>query len=369
MTKSKPNSDASHDALVSMVNETDLAKIRDLRRLEAELEAAREQLRLEQQKRQQAEEELVEATRREGIWLATSEQIAEHVVPKRPTKQNKPSATPVICCTDWHAEAKVDPALVNQLNEFNLDICKQRIAKLWEKSVYLIEFWRGVSEVRDAVLWLGGDLISGSIHVELEESNFLGPTEAVLFVVQQAIDGINYLLEHAKIDALHVVCNFGNHGRTTDKKRISTGYLHSYEWLAYNQLAAYFKATKNVTFQIANGYHAICEIQGWRIRFHHGDAVRYYGGVGGISIPVVKAVAQWNKSSHVDYDVFGHYHQFVDYYSWVSCGSLIGYDAYALSVKADYQVPSQTLLIIDREYGKVAALPIFVDKASKQAQT
>jgi hypothetical protein len=32
-----------------------------------------------------------------------------------------------------------------------------------------------------------------------------------------------------------------------------------------------------------------------------------------------------------------------------------------LSIKTDYQQPTQTLVIFDREKGKVAALPIFVE--------
>jgi len=335
-------------------------QIRELRRLQGELESARSSLKVERAKFEQAEQDLRDARRRESILLATRDQVQTHTVPARKTRGKKSPATPVICCNDWHAEGRVDPVMVNGLNEFDLDTCRARLARLWEKVVYLIDFWRSVANVQDAVLWLGGDLISGSIHEELEESNELGPGEAVVFVVQQVADGIRYLFEHAGFKALHVVCNYGNHGRTVRRKRIATAHLHSYEWLAYNQLASYFRSDRRVSFQIANGYHAYCEIQGWKVRFHHGDAVRYYGGVGGISIPINKALAQWNKSSRADYDLFGHWHTFMDCYTWVSCGCLIGYDPFALSIKADFQRPTQTLVVFDREHGKVAALPIFV---------
>ena len=348
-------------ALLSSLENENPVQLRELRDAEARIRQLQSELKLEQSKRDQAEQELQDSRERESILLATREQKQEYrISPPKASGKAKSPGTPVICCNDWHAEAKVDDEMVNNLNKFDLDICQSRIAKLWEKSIYLIRFFRVAADIRDAVLWAGGDMISGTIHEELEESNFLGPTKAVQFVVDRLNEGILYLLEHAEIERLHVVCNYGNHGRTTKKKRIATAYLHSYEWLAYNQLADRFRSDSRVTFQISNGYHAICEVQGWKVRFHHGDAIRYSGGVGGISIPCNKAIQQWQKSTRCDCDIFGHWHQFLDHYSWVSCGCLVGYDEFALSIKADFQEPTQTLVMFDRDKGKVAALPIFV---------
>jgi rhodanese-related sulfurtransferase len=40
---------------------------------------------------------------------------------------------------------------------------------------------------------------------------------------------------------IKVVCKFGNHGRTGEKIRISTGYKNSYEWMVYHFIAAEFE--------------------------------------------------------------------------------------------------------------------------------
>jgi hypothetical protein len=37
-------------------------------------------------------------------------------------------------------------------------------------------------------------------------------------------------------------------------------------------------------------------------------------------------------------------------------------DAYAQSIKAEYQEPTQTIVFIDKSRGKVQSIPIFVDK-------
>jgi hypothetical protein len=60
-------------------------------------------------------------------------------------------------------------------------------------------------------------------------------------------------------------------------------------------------------------------------------------------------------------DVFGHWHQFLQDWRWVSCGCLCGYNDFSVAIKADYQPPTQTVILMNGKYGKVAALPVFVE--------
>ena len=111
------------------------------------------------------------------------------------------------------------------------------------------------------------------------------------------------------------------------------------------------------------GYHSYVRFfeGAYEIRFHHGHQVNYQGGVGGITIPVNKAIAQWNKARNVNLDVFGHFHQKFDGGNFVTNGSMIGYNAYAVSIKASYEKPEQQLFLVNREYGeKTAVMPIFL---------
>jgi hypothetical protein len=142
--------------------------------------------------------------------------------------------------------------------------------------------------------------------------------------------------------------------------RSADGYKHSWEWLAFNNLAGHFKTPK-VNFKIEQGYHNWLDIQGHNVRFHHGDAIRYGGGVGGVTVPLRKKIAQWNKRRRADLDVLGHFHQFIDAWDYVVCGCLVGYDAYALEIGAEFQRPTQTFIVIDRDFGKVLTVPIFCE--------
>ncbi|WP_197443627.1 hypothetical protein [Maioricimonas rarisocia] len=338
-------------------------EIRTIRGLESQLATARQQLRIERQKRSQAESELHLAEQS----LETFQQTQGSIRPRRTGRRRsvrRGSATAILCCNDWHVEGCIKPAAVDGANRFDLDIASQRIRRTWQKALYLLEFSRNISDIRELVVWLGGDLINGTIHEELEESNFLGPAEAVMFVQDHVSGGLDLLLREAGVDRLTVVTSYGNHGRSTRRRRISTGYRHSWEWLAFQNLSRHYRSASKVTFQVTEGYHNWLDIQGCDVRFHHGDAVRYAGGVGGITIPLRKKIAQWNKRRPARFDVLGHFHQFIDAWDYIVCGCLCGYDAYALEIGAEYQPPTQTFAVIDRAYGKVLTVPIFVEEST-----
>jgi len=264
--------------------------------------------------------------------------------------------------TDWHAEEVVDPATVNGINEHNLEVHRGRVSRLWPKCIQLLNANRTMSEIDEIVVWVLGDMFSNHLHPELIEGNELGPMEAVDLVRSELVTGIDYLHEHADVERLRVVCCWGNHGRITDKVRHSTGYTHSLEWLMYHHLAElYTRYDSPIEWHVEKGMLAYADVKGWTVRAHHGHGFRYLGGVGGLTIPLKKAIPQWNTTRRADYDLFGHWHTFDRGWTWVSCPCLIGYSAYALSLKAGKQPPAQAALVFDRERGLVYAEPIFVD--------
>ena len=272
------------------------------------------------------------------------------------------NATAVIVASDWHVEENVDPSTVNGKNEYNLKIAEKRAGTFFRKALWLTELVRGGIQINDMVFAILGDMITGYIHEELLEDNNLSPTEASLFVQDLLCSGIDYLLKEGNFKNLIIPCCVGNHGRTTQKKRVSSSYKNSYEWLMYKNMEKIYRKNKRVHFIVENGYHTYITLYDrFKIRFHHGDALRYAGGVGGIAIPANKAVAQWNKTEKAYLDVFGHFHtQMMDCGPFISNGSLIGWNAFAVSIKASYDEPKQSFFVIDQEKGKVCDWPIFV---------
>lgn len=268
-------------------------------------------------------------------------------------------ATAVIVASDWHVEESVDPRTVSNLNRFNLEVADKRIEKFCRSALRLIEIQRGGTDIPVLVLALLGDLMSGFIHEELREENELTPTQTVLWLKERVGKFINTLRKEGNFEQIIIPCSVGNHGRTTVKPRHGTSWKNSYEWLLYKILEQ--EITDGVTWLIGESYHTYLDVYGKTFRLHHGDGLKYQGGVGGLTIPVEKAISNWNKGRHADLDIFGHWHQSQQNPKWVSNGSLIGHNAYSISIKAPFEPPQQTLFLFDSKRGRTGTWPIFVE--------
>ena len=128
----------------------------------------------------------------------------------------------------------------------------------------------------------------------------------------------------------------------------------------YKNLEKFYASEDRVEFNIPLAYHSYLDVYDETIRFHHGHAIRYAGGVGGIYVPVLKAINQWNKAIHATLDIFGHFHQLRDGHTFLVNGSLIGYNVFGLSIKADYEKPRQAFTVIDAKRGRTFTCPISV---------
>lgn len=266
-------------------------------------------------------------------------------------------ATPVVVLSDWHVEELVGSE-VGGLNRYTPEIATERATTCFQAALRLVRLLQQDVTINTVVLALLGDFITGNIHgEETAEKNELTPTHAIVHAQNLLISGIEFLLNNSTLDFI-VPCHSGNHARTTQKTRFGSENGHSLEYLMYLHLAAYFRNEPRLTFIIPDGMHSYIDIYGHILRFHHGHAVKYGGGVGGIYIPVKKAIAQWNKGRAAALDVFGHFHQLRDGGDFICNGSMIGYNAFALSIKADYEPPKQALFLMDKKRGRTAMWPI-----------
>ena len=271
-------------------------------------------------------------------------------------------ATPVILASDFHVEERVDPDTVSGLNEYNLDISKARATKFFQSIARLVVIFQKDTTIKRAIIGLLGDFISNTIHEELQEGNYLMPGDAAWTAQQYLTSGLKFLLQETNLEYI-IVCHTGNHGRMTKKVHISTEAGNSLERYMYRNMAEYFEKEKRLKFIIAEGQHTYVDVYGLTVRFLHGHSIKFGGGVGGITIPVRKAIAQWNKARKADITCFGHFHQRLDGGDFVANGSLIGYNTFALAIKADYEPPAQQFFLISNFKGgrKEGVLPIRVD--------
>ena len=278
----------------------------------------------------------------------------------RVLSRDKREATAVVLASDWHVGEKVDPRFVSGLNEYNPDIARLRSRRFFEATEWLIAKERKYATLNNLVLWLGGDFLSGYIHGELVESNFMSPIEETHFAKALLTEGIDQLLLIPDL-SLSVVCSIGNHDRTTDKTRIATASRNSYTWGMYCDLAAWYRQDERVKFQVADGHHTTLDVYDMRIHFHHGDSVRSAGGIGGITVPLNRAVAQWSLKYGSHLSCVGHFHQYGSGERLVTNGSLIGYSTYADWLPGAAPEPAQqAFFLVDAKRGKTANYKLWV---------
>jgi hypothetical protein len=255
--------------------------------------------------------------------------------------KSKYSATAFILASDFHAEEEIKAKTVNYLNSFNLDIADKRITKFFLNSLRILEIQKKDVHLDKVVLCLLGDFISGAIHDELMETCQLRPVEAIIWVMQRLEAGIKLIVE-AGYDLL-VCCAFGNHSRIRPKTHYSTFTGHSLEQFMYYFLKDKFP---NIQFIIAEGYHLYLQVYDYIIRLHHGDGIRYWGGISGIFTPMYKAIGQWNKGRPAKYDLCGHWHTLKNGGNFITNGSLIGFSPYSIRIKADFEPPLQKFFML-----------------------
>jgi hypothetical protein len=266
----------------------------------------------------------------------------------------------IFCYSCWHVEERVDKNVTNGLNEYNPTIAEKRIKNVFANGIDIYKKLQSFTKMNEVYVWLGGDIITGYIHEELQEGNYMSPGEACLFAEDLIVSGLTAIRKQLRPARMVIITNNGNHDRTTKKKRIATSYKNSHSWLMYEHLRRLFNPP-DTFWRIGTGYHNYFRIYNHDYRFHHGDAIKYQGGIGGVTIPANKKINQWNKSKKVDYDVFGHWHQTADMKNFTMVGTVKGYDSFSIEIGADYEPPSQGLIITSKARGKILSLPVFCD--------
>ncbi len=274
-------------------------------------------------------------------------------------------ATPILLLSDWHVGELIESGSVNGENFYNPEVAKERADWLFINTAKLIRKEARDVNIKQAVVWLGGDFISNYIHPELMESNTMSPTEEIYFAQELISNGINYLLENTELESIVIPTSVGNHGRTTVKTHIATATQNSLEQLMYRNLARHYNNTPEVSFRISDSYINYLDIYDKTLRFAHGDAVRGGLGVGGITIPLLRWIGKQNANRRADMDFLGHFHSVHFNPQFTINGSLCGSNAYSSRLGCKNEPPKQALMLLDRDLGFTYNLPVYCFNTSR----
>ena len=273
------------------------------------------------------------------------------------TELDKEEEVAICQWSDWHVGESVTEETTEGMNKFDQLICSQRVERLINKTLHEINIRRKHFDVSKLIVNLGGDFMGGYIHPELEQTNLLSPVEEVIFATRLLSDSLATLRDEGGFERIVVLCDRGNHGRTTRRMQYANAYETSYETLLYVNLQSKFP---EFDFQISKAPLAHYEIGNFVIRHFHGEEIRYRGGIGGLTIPLNKKLAGWNSNGKANLNLMGHYHHFSMPNAQTSLnGSLVGWNAYAMAKGIPYEPPIQTLMFYSPEKEMVSArMPI-----------
>lgn len=277
-------------------------------------------------------------------------------------KDARSDATANAVASDWHIEEPVDPAAVNGLNAYDLDVARTRAENFFRHTLKLTTIFAREQTIKRIDLKVLGDMFSGWIHEELLANTLLAPADAANEFVSMFVSGVRHLLDESPFDVTGIMIP-GNHGRLTHKMHIGNPTGTSLETLAYRAIARAFEGEPRVQLEVAN--HAMVYrpfYERFVERALHGYEVKYGGGVGGLTIPLNKKIASWNTASRANLTVLGHFHQKFDGGSFLVNGSLIGYNQFAQAIGASYEQPQQLFYLVDARNGgeKTVVAPVFV---------
>lgn len=261
--------------------------------------------------------------------------------------------------SDAHIEETVNPDTVLGLNEYNIDIAKKRIEKYFVNLANCLE----ADEVKDLIFASLGDTISSYIYDELAQTNQLTPLEATFEAQNLLVSGLKYLCENTELNSIKFIGIVGNHSRVTKKIQHTNGYAMSYEWLMYKNVEKECKLLGlPIEFCLPNSEMAIVDTQdNKRFIFIHGFQIKSSGSgtVCGIYPALNRLAMKWSKTFKQDKIYLGHFHTCVSIPNAVVNGSIIGYNAFAMTNGFEYEEPAQQYEVFDTKAGQLLTRKIY----------
>ncbi len=295
--------------------------------------------------------------------LARQKEARPLIISPRERTSGLLEATPLVLASDWHLEEEVRPEQVSYRNKYNLEIAKQRVDRFFGGVHWMLRQQRETFKIRSLILALMGDFITNFLHEDNIETNLLGPLDATMFAYELLAGGIDSLLGDTEIEQFAVPCVDGNHARLTKKLRQNTRQKHSLEQLLYSMLAQRYKTEPRIRFVLPTSqFTYLDDVYGRVVRVTHMDTFRYVGGIGGLTIPLLRALASWESVRRADLTVGGHWHQRINLPTVMVNGSLIGFNNYAMSINCKFEHPVQSVRMLDPTRWCSSDIPLWVAK-------
>lgn len=268
--------------------------------------------------------------------------------------------------SDWHVGEEVNPLAVNGVNEYNEQVCLNRLDTTFNVFIaYCKKF-----NITNCHLLLNGDNISGGIHEELTRNSWLNEVEQIFFFQKYIIKKMEYFSQF--FNRIDISCIVGNHSRILqgkpyykDKVKLNFEYILGKNIQAYFELLQEKKLNNKIFVDVPEGAFKILKINNTKFLATHGDILTGAGGGGFAGIPFYSICQSSAKlygvlhqididsDTKFDHCIVGHLHTtakiplFNGGFCYVNgCG--IGTNEFSLVKMKSVAKLSQLMLIIDK---------------------
>lgn len=251
-----------------------------------------------------------------------------------------------LCLSDWH----YGQLSSNIWNEYNVDICLQRVSKLFDKASNVLQ----EHEIRKLHIVLLGDFVNGSIHTGCRVASEENTCEQLMHVSEVIANFINALSVY--VEKVDVYSTYGNHARTIQNKDDSI-HADNMERVIPWWLKQRLMNNHKVNIIDSEYYEFIyLNICGHNIVCTHGDLDKFKDiGV------TINSLFTKKYGKAIDYTFSADKHHLESFEQFgiesVLVGSLCGTDEYANN-KRLYANPMQTLCVFTPEDGKLCTYNI-----------
>lgn len=329
-----------------------------------ELRVAREELRVAQGE--------LEATAAELELFRAPLEVAPEWMRRPLDAAHEHRGTILAFLSDVHAGEAVRPEEMNGYNAYDERITDMRLGRFFERTILVAQNYLAGVEYDGIVLALGGDMVSGDIHDELQQTNWCSTYDACRWLAPRLKAGIEMLAE--EFGKVHVVSAPGNHGRDSKRPRHKLRSAHNADTHVAHLVADRLEGEEGITFDVPESFDVDFECYGYRFSLEHGDNMRFNGTseIGAIG-PVTRGTLRKSRQAQTEgrpfvVNLVGHYHQYIPAYTtgFIMNGSLKGYDEFARSWHFRPEPAQQALAVITPEHGVTVNAPVIVAKRSAE---
>ena len=315
----------------------------------SDLRAALKRAQQAEAKAKRKSADLVAAVYKATLDAARAADRVKVVAPKKDTRSTKPEVA-LIHATDWQ--------LGKRTVSYGIDTLHKRMSLFTEKVMELTTIQRAHHPVKQATLMFGGDMVEGigifpGQAYEVEAHLFEQLFEAARIMESMVASFAGFF------EKVHVVCEFGNHGRIGRKGDMPYG--DNIDRMAYRITQDRTSHIKNVTWQQSDDWYQIVTIGSYKALLVHGDEIKSFGG-NTPAFGILRKANAWSTGVvEPFFDVYmGHFHTpmtltMANGGRVFVTGSPESHNEYAREFIAATSSPSQRLHFVDPVKGRVTA--------------